>query len=278
MAVPVARRDGTGLRAGRDQGRQGHLLDRLAEVASSCRTASPPARRAVGQCPRRSGRPAPAPTAATTPTMRRWTARCWPRRSASRCACNTCASKAPAGTRRARPRSTAPARRSTPRATSSPTSSHSKGFSRVDVNTNGSKPFDTLAGQTLGVGLESGDGFGVPAESYAFDNKRTGWETIPPLLDRSSPLRTSHLRDPVGPQIHFASESFMDEVAAALDQDPIEFRLKYIKDPRDQASAQGRGAEVRLGHAAVAAQGPDRRQGHRPRHRLLRSATAPAWR
>jgi nicotinate dehydrogenase subunit B len=111
----------------------------------------------------------------------------------------------------------------------------SKGFSRVDVDTNGSKPFDTLAGQTLGVALKSGDGFGVPAESYAFANKRTAWETIPPLLDRASPLRSSHLRDPVGPQIHFASESFMDEVAAALSVDPIEFRLRYVKDPRDVA-------------------------------------------
>ena len=111
----------------------------------------------------------------------------------------------------------------------------SKGFSRVDVNTNGSKPFDTLAGQTRGIALQSGDGFGVPAESYAFANKRLAWETIPPLLDRSSPLRSSHLRDPVGPQIHFASESFMDEVAAALNVDPIEFRLRHIKDPRDIA-------------------------------------------
>ena len=111
----------------------------------------------------------------------------------------------------------------------------SKGFSRIDVNTNGSKPWDTLAGQTRGVALKSGDNFGVPAESYQFANKRTSWETIPPLLDRSSPLRTSHLRDPVGPQIHFASESFIDEVAAALNQDPIEFRLKRIQDPRDQA-------------------------------------------
>ena len=72
---------------------------------------------------------------------------------------------------------------------------------------------DTLAGQTAGVALKSGDGFGMPAKSYAFDNKLLAWETIPPLLDRSSPLRTSHLRDPVGPQIHFASESFIDEVA-----------------------------------------------------------------
>ena len=111
----------------------------------------------------------------------------------------------------------------------------SKAFSRVDVNTNGSKPFDTLAGQTRGDDLKSGDGFGIPAESYAFENKRAGWETIPPLLDRSSPLRTSHLRDPVGPQIHFASELFIDEVAAALNADPIEFRLRHIKEPRDVA-------------------------------------------
>ena len=111
----------------------------------------------------------------------------------------------------------------------------SKGFSRVDVNTNGSNPRDTMAGQTLGVALQSGDGFGVPEQSYGFANKRTAWETIAPLLDRASPLRTAHMRDPVGPQIHFASESFMDEVAAALNMDPVEFRLRYVKDPRDLA-------------------------------------------
>jgi nicotinate dehydrogenase subunit B len=111
----------------------------------------------------------------------------------------------------------------------------SKGFSRVDVNTNGSEPHDTLAGQTLGVALKSGDGFGVPAESYGFDNKRLAWETVAPLLDRASPLRSSHLRDPVGPQIQFASESFIDEIAAAVGADPIEFRLRHIKEPRDVA-------------------------------------------
>src|SRR3989440_2670321 len=111
----------------------------------------------------------------------------------------------------------------------------SKGFSRIDVNTNGGAPKDTLAGQVRGVELKSGDGFGVPAESYEFHNKRLAWETIAPLLDRASPLRSAHLRDPVGPQIHFASESFMDEVAAALNLDPIEFRLRHVKDPRDIA-------------------------------------------
>jgi CO/xanthine dehydrogenase Mo-binding subunit len=111
----------------------------------------------------------------------------------------------------------------------------SKGFSRIDVDTNGGKPKDTLAGHTLGVALASGDGFGVPAESYEFPNKRLAWETVAPLLDRASPLRSSHLRDPVGPQIHFASESFIDEVAAALDQDPVQFRLAHVKEPRDTA-------------------------------------------
>jgi nicotinate dehydrogenase subunit B len=111
----------------------------------------------------------------------------------------------------------------------------SKGFSRIDVNTNGGKAHDTIGGQLLEVPLKSGDGFGTPAESYAFDHKRLTWETIPPLLDRASPLRTAHLRDPVGPQIHFASESFIDEVAAALNLDPIEFRLRHITDPRDVA-------------------------------------------
>jgi CO/xanthine dehydrogenase Mo-binding subunit len=111
----------------------------------------------------------------------------------------------------------------------------SKGFSRIDVNTNGGKPEDTLAGQFRGIELKSGDNFGVPAESYEFANKRMSWETIPPLLDRASPLRGAHLRDPVGPQIHFASESFMDELAAALNVDPVEFRLRHVKDPRDIA-------------------------------------------
>jgi nicotinate dehydrogenase subunit B len=111
----------------------------------------------------------------------------------------------------------------------------SKGFSRIDVDTNGSEPRDTLAGQMLGVALKSGDGFGFPGDSYGFANKRTAWETIPPLLDRSSPLRSAHMRDPVGPQIHFASESFIDELAAALKVDPVEFRLRYVRDPRDIA-------------------------------------------
>ena len=111
----------------------------------------------------------------------------------------------------------------------------SKAFPRVDVNSNESAPHDTLAGQLTGAPLRSGDGFGVPEESYGFANRRSFWQTIAPLLDRGSPLRTSHLRDPIGPQVHFASESFIDELAAELKVDPVAFRLQYVTDPRDIA-------------------------------------------
>jgi nicotinate dehydrogenase subunit B len=111
----------------------------------------------------------------------------------------------------------------------------SKGFSRVDIDTNESDPSYSLAGQLMGLPLKSLQGFGVPTESYGFANKRLAWETIAPLLDRASPLRTAHLRDPVGPQIQFASESFIDEIAAAVGADPVAFRLRYLKDPRDIA-------------------------------------------
>jgi nicotinate dehydrogenase subunit B len=79
--------------------------------------------------------------------------------------------------------------------------SASKGFSCIDIDTNESDPSTSLAGQLMGLPLKPLQGFGVAAESYGFANKLLAWETVAPLLDRASPLRTAHLRDPVGPQI-----------------------------------------------------------------------------
>ena len=112
---------------------------------------------------------------------------------------------------------------------------NSKGFSRLNVNSNESDPGDTLGGMEIGMTLKPQDAFGTPEETYGFDNKRLGWEVIAPLLARSSPLRTSHLRDPVGPDIHFASEQFIDELAFAAGEDPVAFRLKYVTAARDAA-------------------------------------------
>jgi len=46
------------------------------------------------------------------------------------------------------------------------------------------------------------------------------------------PLRTSALRTLGGYANVFALESFMDELAAAAGVDPVEFRLRHLKDPR----------------------------------------------
>jgi nicotinate dehydrogenase subunit B len=109
-----------------------------------------------------------------------------------------------------------------------------KGFSRLDTNTRESRASDVLAGHLLGFPLKPEQSLEIPVASYTFDNGRLGWETIPPLMDRASPLRTTHVRDPYGPPILFGSESFMDEVAAATNTDPVEYRLRYLKNPRDQ--------------------------------------------
>jgi len=110
----------------------------------------------------------------------------------------------------------------------------SKAFSRLDVATNEGRAADTLAGHLLGFPLKPDQSFEIPIASYGFAHQRRGWETVPPLMDRASPLRSTHLRDPYGPPILFGSESFIDEVAAATAADPVEFRLRYLTHPRDR--------------------------------------------
>jgi nicotinate dehydrogenase subunit B len=62
---------------------------------------------------------------------------------------------------------------------------------------------------------------------YAFRNVRT-------LAHRlaETPFRPSWIRTPGRMQNTFANESFMDELAAAAGADPLEFRLRYLSDPR----------------------------------------------
>jgi nicotinate dehydrogenase subunit B len=134
-----------------------------------------------------------------------------------------------------------------------------KAFSILDIMSNESRPAHTLAGHLLGYPLEPIQEFGGPVDSYGFAHKRIGWETILPLLARASPLRTSHMRATASPQSHFASEQFIDELAVATGSDPIEFRLRYLTDPRDAdvlktAAERGRWQPRRA--RPVAASGP----------------------
>jgi CO/xanthine dehydrogenase Mo-binding subunit len=65
---------------------------------------------------------------------------------------------------------------------------------------------------------------------YAFPNRR-----IVKHFLADSPLRHSALRSLGAFSNIFASESFVDEVCAASGADPVEFRLRYLTDPRSQA-------------------------------------------
>jgi nicotinate dehydrogenase subunit B len=64
-------------------------------------------------------------------------------------------------------------------------------------------------------------------------------------LVREAPLRTSALRSLGAHANVFAIESFLDEIAATAEADPVEFRLRYLKDPRGRAvvDAVARAAE-----------------------------------
>jgi len=110
-----------------------------------------------------------------------------------------------------------------------------KGFSGWDVMFNAAEPRDTLVGQLTGFDKGDAHNFGVPAESYEMPNTVRLWQTVPSLLTRASPLRTAHMRAPQEPQIHFAQECFVDEVAAHARMDPIALRLKYLADSREIA-------------------------------------------
>ncbi len=131
----------------------------------------------------------------------------------------------------------------------------SKSFSRLNVASSEADPRDSLAGQLMGGPLNPGaaylfPGESLPLEAYQVGAKQVAWEVIPPLLDRASQLRTSHLRDPLGPELLFASECFIDELAAAAGQDALAFRLKHLPNPRDQAvlkaAAEAAGWQPRL--------------------------------
>jgi CO/xanthine dehydrogenase Mo-binding subunit len=75
---------------------------------------------------------------------------------------------------------------------------------------------------------------------YDFPNQKISKHYLEGALLRTSALRTLGAYANV-----FALESFMDELAAAAGADPVEFRLRHMKDPRAraviEAAAQGAG-------------------------------------
>jgi CO/xanthine dehydrogenase Mo-binding subunit len=140
-----------------------------------------------------------------------------------------------------------------------------KGVSGQEVGTSGDAAADTLVGMSLGFVRPQRNTSGTPADRYVFANRRNRAEIVEHFLPMSNPLRSSHMRDPQGPQAAFASEQFMDELAYAAGADPIEFRIKHLAansrdvdvlkaaaarwnwDPRPAASKVNKSADVLTG-------------------------------
>ena len=90
--------------------------------------------------------------------------------------------------------------------------------------------------------------------NYSFPNNRVTVHWL-----RTTLLRPSALRGLGASGNVFANESFMDELAAAAGADPVEFRLRYLDDPRAravvEAAARRAGWQARPSPAPAAVSG-----------------------
>ncbi len=96
----------------------------------------------------------------------------------------------------------------------------------------GGKASNLLAGQLMGRGLVLGTvgGDRNAPHSYAVPNNR-----VAVRWTHESVLRPSAMRGLGAPANVFAIESFMDELAARARTDPVQFRLRHLRDPRAAA-------------------------------------------
>ena len=92
------------------------------------------------------------------------------------------------------------------------------------------EPDTVLIAQLMGMrrATPAAGSAATPSEMYAIPHRRMTSHVVRLPLVWETPLRTGNLRDPNGPQSTFASESFIDELAAAAKADPFEFRMKLL--------------------------------------------------
>ena len=90
-------------------------------------------------------------------------------------------------------------------------------------------PGNTLAGAQLGLpdNLAPNGADRNARPTYVFPNARVRLHLL-----QSTVLRVSSLRGLGSPQNTFANESFIDELAHAAGADPLEYRIRHLKDER----------------------------------------------
>ena len=123
------------------------------------------------------------------------------------------------------------------------------------------QPDTVLIAQLMGIRPErpAPGGASPPQELYAIPNRRQETHVVRFPLAFETPLRTGNLRDPNGPQTTFAGESFIDELAAAANTDPVEFRLKLLRGSTEDDAQFRRARSIAVVEAAAAEYGWDTR-------------------
>ncbi len=122
-----------------------------------------------------------------------------------------------------------------------------------------------LIAQLMGIRPERpspGGGRG-PDDMYHIPNRRQDTRPVRFPLAFETPLRTGNLRDPNGPQTTFAGESFIDEMAAAANADPVEFRLRLLRGATGDDEAHRRARSIAVVEAAADVYGWDPRPSPR---------------
>jgi CO/xanthine dehydrogenase Mo-binding subunit len=113
----------------------------------------------------------------------------------------------------------------------------------------------------------------TPSIQYAIANRRLTTRVVALPLVWETPLRTGNLRDPNGPQVTFAFESFIDEMAAAARADPVQFRLDLLEQGREDAVFR-KARSLAAVRAAAEKYGWDVRPSPRPRETATRGRVA----
>ncbi len=129
------------------------------------------------------------------------------------------------------------------------------------------EPDTVLIAQLMGIrrARPAAGGAATPSEMYAIPHRRMTSQVVSLPLIWETPLRTGNLRDPNGPQSTFASESFIDELAAAAKADPLEFRMKLLTASTTDDSGFKRARSIAAMKAAAEAYGWDKRPSPKPR-------------
>ena len=137
----------------------------------------------------------------------------------------------------------------------------------ADYNHVGYNEADTvLIAQLMGIrrNTPNAGGGATPSDMYGIPNRRDVSQVVSLPLVWETPLRTGNLRDPNGPQVTFASESFIDELAVAAKADPVAFRLKLLAARATDDNAFKRARSIAVIKAAAEAYGWDTRTSPKP--------------